>query len=160
MRDLDQIIEWVEMGNKSLFNPLDCKATLYIFENFYQETDNGSFRQKRRSLPLDPLVFESFQDLFKELIRFVQGRLLTQDSEIRMGLVFKPFNLDKKRKLQDRVKKMLQQKVVQIDRMAFTSTSASSVSLLFNSDDEDSKVGKSKKKFNNTSALINESQES
>jgi hypothetical protein len=99
MRDLDQIIEWVEMGNKSLFNPLDCKATLYIFENFYQETENGSFRQKRRSLPLDPLVFESFQDLFKELIRFVQGRLLTQDSEIRMGLVFKPFNLDKKRKL-------------------------------------------------------------
>jgi hypothetical protein len=98
MRDLDQIIEWVEMGNKSLFNPLDCKATLYIFENFYQETENGSFRQKRRSLPLDPLVFESFQDLFKELIRFVQGRLLTQDSEIRMGLVFKPFNLEKKRK--------------------------------------------------------------
>jgi len=60
MRDLDEIIEWVEMGNKSLFNPLDCKATLYIFENFYQETENGSFRQKRRSLPLDPLVFESF----------------------------------------------------------------------------------------------------
>jgi len=77
-----------------------------------------------------------------------------------MGLVFKPFNLDKKRKLQDRVKKMLQQKVVQIDRMAFTSTAASSVSLLFNSDDEDSKAGKSKKKSNNSSALINESQES
>jgi len=35
MRDLDEIIEWVDMGNKSLFNPLDCKAILYIFENFY-----------------------------------------------------------------------------------------------------------------------------
>jgi hypothetical protein len=54
---------------------------------------------------------------------------------------------------------MLQQKVVQIDRIAYTSTQASSVSILFNSDDEDStKTGKSRKKSNNnSSALINES---
>ena len=60
MRDLNEIIDWVELGNKSLFYTLDVKATLYVFENSYSETDNGSFKQKRRSLPLDPLVFESF----------------------------------------------------------------------------------------------------
>ena len=35
MHDLNEIIEWIDMGNKALFNPVDCKATLYIFENFY-----------------------------------------------------------------------------------------------------------------------------
>lgn len=71
MRDLDEIIDWIDLGNKTLFNPVDVKATLYIFENYYEETNNGSYKQKRRSLPLDPLVFESFERLYKELIRFI-----------------------------------------------------------------------------------------
>jgi hypothetical protein len=37
MRDLDEVIDWVDMGNKSLFASLDVKATLYLFENSYQE---------------------------------------------------------------------------------------------------------------------------
>jgi hypothetical protein len=71
MRDLDEIIDWVDMGNKSLFASLDTKATLYIFENSYQEVQGGSFKQRRRSLPLEPLVFEAFPEIFKSLIRFI-----------------------------------------------------------------------------------------
>jgi len=35
MKDLSDIIEWVEVGNKTIFNPLDTKMTLYLFENSY-----------------------------------------------------------------------------------------------------------------------------
>ena len=35
MRDLAEIVDWIELGNKTLFNPLDTKATLYLFENSY-----------------------------------------------------------------------------------------------------------------------------
>ena len=37
-RDLSEIIEWIELGNKTLFNPLDTKATLYLFENSYEQS--------------------------------------------------------------------------------------------------------------------------
>ena len=30
MRDLGEIIDWIELGNKTLFNPLDTKATLHV----------------------------------------------------------------------------------------------------------------------------------
>lgn len=35
MRDLDEVIEWIDLSNKSIFSPLDMKATLYLFENSY-----------------------------------------------------------------------------------------------------------------------------
>lgn len=35
MKDLSDIIEWIEVGNKTIFNPLDTKLTLYLFENSY-----------------------------------------------------------------------------------------------------------------------------
>jgi hypothetical protein len=35
MKDLSDIIEWVELGNRTLFNPVDTKMTLYLFENSY-----------------------------------------------------------------------------------------------------------------------------
>ena len=38
-RDLAEVIEWIELGNKTLFNPLDTKATLYLFESQYAESD-------------------------------------------------------------------------------------------------------------------------
>jgi len=71
MKDLSDVIEWIEIGNKTLFAPLDVKMTLYLFENSYQEVEGGSFKQRRRSLPLESLVFEAFPDLFKKLIRFI-----------------------------------------------------------------------------------------
>ena len=71
MRDLSDAIEWVEMGNKTLFNPLDTKAILYLFENSYQEVEGGSFKQRRRSLPLESIVFEAFPEMFQNLIKFI-----------------------------------------------------------------------------------------
>jgi len=108
MKDLGEVIDWVEMGNKTLFNPLDTKAILYLFENSYQEVEGGFFKQRRRSLPLDALVFEAFPDMYKNLIRFIQSKLLTKKSEVRLGLVFKPFSLDKKRRLMGRIKTMIE----------------------------------------------------
>lgn len=71
MKDLAEVIEWIEMGNRTLFNPLDVKQTLYLFENSYQETDGGSFKQRRRSFPMDSAVLEAFPELFKSLCKFI-----------------------------------------------------------------------------------------
>ena len=35
VKDLSDTIEWIDVGNRSLFNPLNVKATLYMFENSY-----------------------------------------------------------------------------------------------------------------------------
>jgi hypothetical protein len=43
MKDLSDIIAWIEVGNKTLFNPENTKACLYLFENSYQEVEGGSF---------------------------------------------------------------------------------------------------------------------
>ena len=32
-RDLSEVIDWIELANKTLFNPLDTRATLYLFES-------------------------------------------------------------------------------------------------------------------------------
>ena len=97
MRDLAEIVDWIELGNKTLFNPLDTKATLYLFENSYEENEeDADFKQKRRSFPMEAVVFESFPDVFKALIQFIQGKLFGGNSEIRLGLVFKPLDLEKK----------------------------------------------------------------
>jgi hypothetical protein len=92
MKDLGDVIDWVETGNKTLFNPVNIKAVLYIFENSYQEVQGGSFKQKRRSLPLESLIFEAFPDMYQCLIKFVQTKLLVRKSEIRFGLVFRPYS--------------------------------------------------------------------
>ena len=99
MSDLNQVIEWIDMGNKSLFSPLDLKATLYLFENSYQEVHDHTFKQRRRSLPLEPLVFEAFPKMYQSLISFVQSKLLNNKSEIRLGLVFRPHDAKNKYEL-------------------------------------------------------------
>lgn len=71
MKDLFDVIEWVEVGNRTLFNPENTKATLYLFENSYQEVQGGSFKQKRRSLPMESIVFEAFPDMYKNLIKLI-----------------------------------------------------------------------------------------
>ena len=69
MKDLAEVIDWIELGNKTLFNPLDTKATLYLFENSYGETgDETEFVQRRRSFPMEAVVFESFPDVYESLI--------------------------------------------------------------------------------------------
>jgi hypothetical protein len=89
MSDLQEVLEWIELGNKALLAPEGVKMVLYLFENSYQEVHGGSFQQRRRSLPLEAPVFEAFPDLFKNLIRFVQIKLLNKKSEIRFGLVIR-----------------------------------------------------------------------
>jgi len=158
MKDLSDVIEWIEVGNKNLFNPVDIKMTLYIFENSYQEVEGGAFKQRRRSLPLESLVFETFPDLYKGLIRFIQSKLLVKKSEIRFGLVFRPFNLDKKRKLQDRVRRMIQNYRSNNDQFGVDFTN-SSTSLLFVSDDEDEDTQQDYADFKKQSAMPVLSQE-
>ena len=41
MKDLTDVIEWVELGNKTLFKPVDCKMQLYVFENSYKQMANN-----------------------------------------------------------------------------------------------------------------------
>lgn len=94
------------MGNKTLFNPLDTKATLYVFENSYQAVEGGTFKQRRRSFPLESLVFETFPEMFSNLIHFVQCKLMAKKSEIRLGLVFKPYTDEKRRSFQERIRRV------------------------------------------------------
>lgn len=94
------------MGNKTLFHPLDTKATLYLFENSYSAMEGGTFKQRRRSFPMESVVFEAFPELFESLIRFVKTKLMGRKSEIRLGLVFRPFNDEKKRKMLDRIRRI------------------------------------------------------
>jgi len=109
MEDLGEILEWIELGNKTLFNPLDTKATLYLFENVY--TDSGEtgndFEQKRRSYPMESVVHESLPEVFRALIDFIQTREILGKSELRLGLVFKPFEVDKKQQLMDRIRQIM-----------------------------------------------------
>jgi hypothetical protein len=35
MKDLSDVIEWIDLGNRTLFNPVDTKMTLHLFENSY-----------------------------------------------------------------------------------------------------------------------------
>lgn len=94
MKDLEDVLEWIDMGNKVLFNPLEVRMSLFLFENTYTPMEGGSFKQKRRALPMELLVFEAFPDLFKTTIKFIQSKLLAKKSELRMGLVFKPYSVD------------------------------------------------------------------
>ena len=108
MKDLAEVIEWIELGNKALFNTLDVKMTLYMFENSYQEVQGGSFRQRRRSMPLESAAFDAFPDLFKKLIKFVQLKLLNRRSEIRFALVVRSTSSEQRQRMADRIKKLQQ----------------------------------------------------
>jgi len=35
MKDLNDVIEWIDCGNKTLFNSLGVNMSLYVFENNY-----------------------------------------------------------------------------------------------------------------------------
>lgn len=128
MKDLSDVIDWIELGNKTLFSTAHVKMTLYLFENSYQEVQGGSFKQRRRSLPLEAPVFEAFPDLFKKLVRFVQLKLLNKKSEIRFGLVIRPTSHSQRKRMQDRIKKITQSE---------PNEGASVIGALYNSDDDE-----------------------
>jgi hypothetical protein len=58
-------------------------------------------------MPLESLTFESFPDMFKRLIKFVQMKLLTKKSEIRFGLVIKATSADQRKRMTDRIRKLI-----------------------------------------------------
>lgn len=89
MRDLTNVVEWIEKANVSMFNHFEVKAVLYIIENQYTEFQGGQFKQKRRSFPLETLFFDGFPEMYLNLVRYVKQRLISGRSEIRMALVFK-----------------------------------------------------------------------
>lgn len=131
MKDLSDLLDWIELGNKALFAPEGVKMVLYLFENSYQEMHGGSFQQRRRSLPLEAPVFDAFPDLFKNLIRFVQVKLLSKRSEIKFGLVVRSTDPSQKRRMQDRIKKIASAK-------ASIASDSIILSALYNSDDDES----------------------
>lgn len=96
MKDLNDVVEWIDIGNRTMFNQVGVKMQLYVFENSYQEVVGGSFRQRRRSMPIENEVFETFPALFKRLIQHIQLKLCTQHAEIKLGVVFKSTNHNEK----------------------------------------------------------------
>jgi len=136
-KDLAEVIDWIEMGNKTLFNPLDTKATLYLFENSYQAVEGGTFKQRRRSFPMESIVFETFPEMFDSLIRFVKTKLMARKSEIRLGIVFKPYSDEKKKKMMDRLRRITQKQKQSSDRMNGNIFDQASSNLIFGSEDED-----------------------
>jgi len=93
LKDLDQVVEWVEYGNEHIFSALNLKLTLYLFENMYKTSENSL--QKRRSFPMDQMLLNSFPHAFKKLIRFVKYKKFTKRSEIRLGLVLSKLDKEK-----------------------------------------------------------------
>ena len=57
---------------------------------------------------MESVVFETFPELFHSLIRFVKTKLMARKSEIRLGIVFKPYSDEKKRKMLDRIRRITQ----------------------------------------------------
>ena len=56
---------------------------------------------------MESAVFESFPDIFQAMIHFIKSKLMSGESEIRLGLVFKPFDLDKRNTMMDRIRKIM-----------------------------------------------------
>jgi len=72
-----------------MFNHFGIKCVLYVIENQYQEVENGVFKQKRRSFPLESIFFEAFPEMFETLLRYIKSKLISHKSEIRLALVLK-----------------------------------------------------------------------
>jgi len=68
--------------------------------------ETGAFRQKRRSFPLESVFFRAFPDMYSSLLDYIKSRLMSDGSEVRMGLVFKPFTKKKQNKTEMRIQNM------------------------------------------------------
>lgn len=86
LKDLNTVLEWIDFGNRHIFNPLNMKMVLYLFENSYKEHKNQ--QKKRRSFPLDSMLLSRFPQTFKALTKFIKYKQYKKSSEIKFGLVF------------------------------------------------------------------------
>lgn len=99
MRDLNNVVQWIEKANKTMFNHYHIKAVLYLIENQFHEPELGVFRQKRKSFPLESIFFEAFPEMYLTLLRYIRARQIANKSEIKLALAFKRFT--KKKQVQN-----------------------------------------------------------
>lgn len=83
-----------------------------MFDNKYTIGEGGNIVQRRRSIPLDFDVLSEQKEMYKNLIRFVQLKLLNKKSEIRFGLVIQTTHTVEKQNLADRINQALKGKLV------------------------------------------------
>jgi len=57
---------------------------------------------------MEALVFDAFPDMYKDVVKFIQSKLIVKKSEIRLGLVFRPHSLSKNQRMRDRIRRMIQ----------------------------------------------------
>ena len=84
---MKQILEWIDLANKSLFQPLKIHVTLWLFENSFVKVE-GKLVQRRRSLPIESAYLQAFPDIYKRLIGFIKSKMFRERSEVRLGLNF------------------------------------------------------------------------
>ena len=108
LRDLGNVVEWLEDSNRAMFNHFDVKCVLYIVENTYSEVEGGVFKQKRRSFPLETIFFDAFPEMYLNLLRYIKARLVSHKSELKLALVFKKYTKSKQIKTEMRVNMMME----------------------------------------------------
>ena len=121
LKDLNALLEWIDYGNKFIFNPLNFKMVLYLFENSYKKNANGEVEQrKRRSFPIDSLLFNSFQTTFKSMIQFVKYKQLKKTSEIKFALVFTKMDEKQRKRQEDKIWKLGKKKREEAQQINFS----------------------------------------
>lgn len=126
------------MANKCIFNHFGVKAVVYVVENQYKEVEDGVWKQKRRSFPLETIFFEACPDMYRALLRYIKLRLLTGKSEIKLCMVFKRFARKKQIQNQMRVQAMVQN----TKDSAFNVATKKVESILFDEYDTDKEEGR------------------
>ena len=106
MKDINNIVEWLEKANEAQFYHFNVKCIFYVIENQYSDADGGVFKQKRRSFPLETIFFDAFPEMYIKLINYVRERMISKKSEIRLALIFKRYTKTKKIKTEMRVNMM------------------------------------------------------
>lgn len=133
MRDLRNVVSWLEKANRAMFNHFNIKVVLYIIENQYTEVEGGIFKQKRRSFPLESIFFDCFPAMYSSLLSYVKAKLISNKSELRLALVFKRYTKKKQIKTQLRVNMMLENDA----KLAYKIAVEKQESVLFDDTDQD-----------------------
>jgi len=114
-RDILLIVELIEKANASLFKHYHIKAVLSVVENQFTELEAGLYKQKRRSFPLESIFYDSFPEMYKQLLSYINARLIQNRSELRLVLSFKRFIVKKQVQTELRIKQMIKDNVSDLD---------------------------------------------
>ena len=140
-RDLYNVVKWVEKANRIMFNHFNVKCVLYICENTTVQTDEDAvsktFKQARKSFPLESIFIDSFPGLFVELLNYVKLRLHSGKSEIRLLLAFKRYSRSKAIGCQLRVDLMKKLSKTGNLRSAYNAAVKNQESVLFDETDNE-----------------------